>query len=152
MQGKFVPLKETISGFKAILEGKYDHLPEAAFYMVGAIEEVEVKARTLAVSDSKTEDKKDKEKEKPKKKEQEPDGLKPDFAQSSPTDKMKWFEAWMTDKLKRGRHIEMKPFKPVSSLSDTESREVKDEYDKAAKLFQTMKEQVEANLKKQPAA
>jgi len=46
--GKFVPLKETISGFKAILEGKYDHLPETAFYMVGPIEEVIEKANKLA--------------------------------------------------------------------------------------------------------
>jgi F-type H+-transporting ATPase subunit beta len=37
--GKIVPLKETIKGFKAIVEGEYDHLPEQAFYMVGTIEE-----------------------------------------------------------------------------------------------------------------
>jgi len=48
MLGKFVPLKETIRGFKDILEGKYDHLPEAAFYMVGPIEEVEAKAAKMA--------------------------------------------------------------------------------------------------------
>jgi F-type H+-transporting ATPase subunit beta len=57
MQGKLVPLKETISGFKAILEGKYDHLPEIAFYMVGPIEEVESKAKTLAGASSKSDDK-----------------------------------------------------------------------------------------------
>ncbi|WP_018086306.1 F0F1 ATP synthase subunit beta [Desulfurispora thermophila] len=48
MQGKFVPLKETVRGFKEILEGKYDHLPEDAFYMVGVIEEVVEKAKRLA--------------------------------------------------------------------------------------------------------
>jgi ATP synthase F1 beta subunit len=48
MAGKFVPLKETIKGFKDILEGKYDHLPEAAFYMVGPVEEVEAKAAKMA--------------------------------------------------------------------------------------------------------
>ena len=37
--GKYVNLKDTISGFKAIVEGEYDHLPEQAFYMVGSIEE-----------------------------------------------------------------------------------------------------------------
>ena len=37
--GKIVPLKDTIKGFKAIVEGEYDHLPEQAFYMVGTIEE-----------------------------------------------------------------------------------------------------------------
>lgn len=47
MAGKFVPLKDTISGFKSILEGKYDHLPEPAFYMVGPIEEVEAKAKSI---------------------------------------------------------------------------------------------------------
>jgi len=46
--GKLVPLKETIKGFKAILNGEYDHLPEVAFYMVGAIEEVVQKAEQLA--------------------------------------------------------------------------------------------------------
>lgn len=46
--GKFVPLTETIKGFKAILKGEYDHLPEVAFYMVGPIEEVAEKATRLA--------------------------------------------------------------------------------------------------------
>jgi F-type H+-transporting ATPase subunit beta len=46
--GKFVPLAETIKGFKSILNGEYDHLPEGAFYMVGPIEEVIEKAEKLA--------------------------------------------------------------------------------------------------------
>lgn len=45
--GKYVPLKETIKGFKGIVEGDYDHLPEQAFYMVGTIEEAVEKAKTL---------------------------------------------------------------------------------------------------------
>ena len=45
--GVTVPLEETISSFKAISEGKYDHLPEQAFFMVGGIEDVEKKARDL---------------------------------------------------------------------------------------------------------
>src|SRR5690554_4299463 len=45
--GKYVPLKETIRGFKAILDGEYDHLPEQAFYMVGGIEEAVEKAKKL---------------------------------------------------------------------------------------------------------
>jgi F-type H+-transporting ATPase subunit beta len=45
--GVFVDLEETISSFKAISEGKYDHLPEQAFFMVGGIEDVEKKAREL---------------------------------------------------------------------------------------------------------
>ncbi len=45
--GKYVSLKDTISGFKAIVNGEYDHLPEQAFYMVGTIEEVVEKAKTL---------------------------------------------------------------------------------------------------------
>jgi F-type H+/Na+-transporting ATPase subunit beta len=45
--GKIVPLKDTIRGFKAIISGEYDHLPEQAFYMVGAIEEAVEKAKTL---------------------------------------------------------------------------------------------------------
>ena len=45
--GKYVPLKETIRGFKGILAGEYDHLPEQAFYMVGSIEEAVEKAKTL---------------------------------------------------------------------------------------------------------
>merc|ERR1712076_55655 len=46
--GKLVPLNETIEGFTEILAGKYDHLPEVAFYMVGDISEVETKAERLA--------------------------------------------------------------------------------------------------------
>jgi F-type H+-transporting ATPase subunit beta len=45
--GKIVPLKDTIRGFKGILAGEYDHLPEQAFYMVGDIEEAVAKAKTL---------------------------------------------------------------------------------------------------------
>ncbi len=45
--GKYVPVKETVRGFKEILEGKHDHLPEAAFYMVGNIDEAVAKAKTL---------------------------------------------------------------------------------------------------------
>jgi F-type H+/Na+-transporting ATPase subunit beta len=45
--GKYVTLKDTIAGFKAIVEGEYDHLPEQAFYMVGAIEEAVEKAKTI---------------------------------------------------------------------------------------------------------
>ncbi len=45
--GKYVTLDETIAGFKGIINGDYDHLPEAAFYMVGSIEEVEKKAEKL---------------------------------------------------------------------------------------------------------
>ena len=45
--GKYVPLKETIRGFKGILDGEYDHIPEQAFYMVGSIEEVLEKAKNM---------------------------------------------------------------------------------------------------------
>ncbi len=46
--GKYVPLKETIRGFKGIVDGEYDHLPEQAFYMVGGIEEAVEKAKKMA--------------------------------------------------------------------------------------------------------
>lgn len=46
--GKYVPLKDTIRGFKAIVDGEYDHLPEQAFYMVGGIEEAVEKAKKMA--------------------------------------------------------------------------------------------------------
>ncbi len=45
--GKYVSLKDSIRGFKAILSGEYDHLPEQAFYMVGSIEEAVEKAKSL---------------------------------------------------------------------------------------------------------
>jgi F-type H+-transporting ATPase subunit beta len=45
--GKYVSLKDTIRGFKAIVAGEYDSLPEQAFYMVGTIEEAVEKAKTL---------------------------------------------------------------------------------------------------------
>ncbi|KAI1691043.1 ATP synthase subunit beta [Ditylenchus destructor] len=46
--GKYVSLKDTIRGFKGIMEGEYDHLPEQAFYMVGGIEEAVEKAKKMA--------------------------------------------------------------------------------------------------------
>jgi F-type H+-transporting ATPase subunit beta len=46
--GKLVALEDTIKGFKGLVEGEYDHLPEAAFYMVGTIEEAVEKAQRLA--------------------------------------------------------------------------------------------------------
>ncbi len=46
--GKYVPLRDTIAGFRAILNGDYDHLPEQAFYMIGNIEEAAEKAKTLS--------------------------------------------------------------------------------------------------------
>ncbi|MDR7070009.1 F-type H+-transporting ATPase subunit beta [Pseudoxanthomonas japonensis] len=46
--GKYVSLKDTIRGFKAIVDGEYDHLPEQAFYMVGGIEEAVEKAKKIA--------------------------------------------------------------------------------------------------------
>ena len=47
MQGKYVPLKETIRGFKEIIEGKHDDLPESAFLFVGTIDEAVEKAKSL---------------------------------------------------------------------------------------------------------
>ena len=45
--GMFVPIADTVRSFKAIVAGEYDHLPEAAFYMVGTIEEAVKKAETM---------------------------------------------------------------------------------------------------------
>jgi F-type H+-transporting ATPase subunit beta len=45
--GKYVPMKETIRGFKGIVDGEYDHIPEQAFYMVGTIEEAVEKAKSV---------------------------------------------------------------------------------------------------------
>lgn len=52
-EGKLVPLKETIKGFKKILNGDLDHIPEMAFYMVGGIEEVVAGAEKLAAEQAK---------------------------------------------------------------------------------------------------
>ena len=50
MKGKYVPIRETIRGFKEILDGLHDDLPEQAFYMVGSIEEaVELLEKTNTV-------------------------------------------------------------------------------------------------------
>ena len=48
LPGKYVKLEDTIKGFKEIVEGKHDDLPEQAFYMVGTIEEAREKAKELA--------------------------------------------------------------------------------------------------------
>lgn len=45
--GKYVSLKDTIAGFKGILSGEFDDLPEQAFYMVGSIEEAQEKAKSM---------------------------------------------------------------------------------------------------------
>ena len=45
--GKLVSLADTVKSFKGLIEGQYDHLPEAAFYMVGTIEEAIEKAAKL---------------------------------------------------------------------------------------------------------
>ena len=47
MPGKYVPLKETIRGFKAIIDGEMDDYPEAAFFNVGTIEDVKEKAKQM---------------------------------------------------------------------------------------------------------
>lgn len=47
LKGKYVPVAETVRGFKEILEGKWDHVPEAAFLFVGGIDDVKEKAKTL---------------------------------------------------------------------------------------------------------
>ena len=47
-QGQLVPLEDTIRSFKGLVAGEYDHLPEAAFYMVGSIEMALEKAQRLA--------------------------------------------------------------------------------------------------------
>jgi len=48
IQGKFVQVEDTVRSFKAVVNGEYDHLPEAAFYMVGGIEEAVAKAEKMA--------------------------------------------------------------------------------------------------------
>jgi len=65
--GRYVPVAETVRGFKEILEGKYDGLPEQAFYMVGTIEDVVEAAKKLTIEGEGTE-----EGEKPAAKEEEP--------------------------------------------------------------------------------
>ena len=48
LPGRYVPLKETVRGFREILDGKYDDLPEQAFMMAGTIEDVVQKAEQLS--------------------------------------------------------------------------------------------------------
>jgi F-type H+-transporting ATPase subunit beta len=50
MTGKYVKLADSIKGFKEICEGKWDHLPEQAFYLVGTIEEAVEKAEKMAAA------------------------------------------------------------------------------------------------------
>ena len=47
LEGRYVKIKDTIRAFKELCEGKWDHLPESAFHMVGTIEEAEEKAKKL---------------------------------------------------------------------------------------------------------
>ena len=50
MQGKYVPVRETVRGFAEILDGKHDELPEQAFYMTGTMDEVMEKAQEMATA------------------------------------------------------------------------------------------------------
>ena len=52
MPGVSVKLEDTIRSFKAVVNGEYDHLPEAAFYMVGTIEDAVAKAQKMAAEDA----------------------------------------------------------------------------------------------------
>jgi F-type H+-transporting ATPase subunit beta len=56
-EGKYVPVAETVRGFKEILEGKYDDLPEQAFYMVGTIDEVVAQAKKIRAREEEAEEK-----------------------------------------------------------------------------------------------
>jgi F-type H+-transporting ATPase subunit beta len=47
MEGRYVPIKETVRGFRKILDGKHDDLPESAFLFAGTIDEVVEKAKKL---------------------------------------------------------------------------------------------------------
>jgi F-type H+-transporting ATPase subunit beta len=49
-KGRYVPVAETVRGFREIIEGKHDELPEAAFYMVGSIDEVKEQAEKMAAA------------------------------------------------------------------------------------------------------
>ncbi len=50
--GRYVSLEETIRGFKGLVNGEYDHIPEQAFYMQGTIDEVVETAKSLEISES----------------------------------------------------------------------------------------------------
>ena len=56
--GKYVPVEDTVKGFKAILDGEMDEYPEAAFFNVGTIEDVKAKAETLDKAGSASQDRK----------------------------------------------------------------------------------------------
>ncbi len=47
--GEYVPVRETVRGFREILDGKWDHLPEQAFYMIGTIEQAAEQAEKMGV-------------------------------------------------------------------------------------------------------
>ena len=57
LEGRYVKIEDTVSGFKAIVEGKYDDVPEQAFYMAGTIDEVEERARKLKAEEETPKDK-----------------------------------------------------------------------------------------------
>ena len=57
LKGKYVKIEDTVNGFKAIVEGKYDDVPEQAFYMAGTIDEVEERAKKLKADEETTEEK-----------------------------------------------------------------------------------------------
>src|SRR5680860_235870 len=120
--GKYVSLKDSIAGFKAIVEGEHDSLPEQAFYMVGGIEEAVEKAESMggdskSKSDKKDKDKKDKKGEKSEKSDEDKKADKDD----------------KDDKEKSDKEKGEKKDKDKSDKSDKDDKDDKDKQGKDAK-------------------
>lgn len=148
--GEFVPLKETIKGFNEILSGKYDTLPEVAFYMVGTIDQVVAKAEKVAAETARIKAAEGKEGKKEEKKEDKKQAASPtafsiganefvasikklgESARDAEFAKLKKFE-----ELKKSRAASGKFTSKLSpGWSSASAEQVKAKWDKWAQLYE----------------
>jgi len=127
MKGKFVGLAETIASFQAILNGKYDHIPEPAFYMVGGLEDVEAKAAQMTKEPAGNEPKKD---------------AKKDTGKAAPKSTIDTYDDVMDQFFKMSsvtRDEQVKSVQTSDTLSDATKKEkiteINQEWDKWQKTF-----------------
>jgi hypothetical protein len=152
-QGRFVDLQDTIKGFKHILSGEYDNLPEQAFFMVGDIEEVKKKGAEISATVAAADEKADK---KPGQNQTQAQLKKAEFQKKSSKEFVEHLDSVYQKLVKRGEgRIAKDPFKPamkkrltkLSALMKKRNRPFNDPFDQKKQLdkLQVRYEKFKAN-------
>jgi hypothetical protein len=132
--GKIVKLKDTIKGFKEILEGKYDHLPEQAFYMVGDIADVLTKAEEIARETAKEQSTKG-------------DTVKDDKKKEETVKQQATKIVYVKDKVQLDQYLRDEGPRNYQKLIDMAKKAEETEFKKATH-FQKLKERMDESQKK----